>query len=51
MNAPVASGYSPPDARNESVTLPARPEPLRLSTRHRASTRTMRPRTENERER
>ena len=30
MDAPVPTGYSPPDARGESVTLPARPEPLRL---------------------
>ena len=30
MNAPVSAGYSAPDARTESVTLPARPEPLRL---------------------
>jgi ureidoacrylate peracid hydrolase len=30
MNAPVPTGYSAPDARTGSVTLPARPEPLRL---------------------
>ncbi|HEY0184251.1 MAG TPA: pyrimidine utilization protein B [Rhodopila sp.] len=30
MTAPVASGYAAPDERSESVTLPARPEPLRL---------------------
>jgi ureidoacrylate peracid hydrolase len=30
MNAPVPTGYTAPDARSESVTLPARPEPLRL---------------------
>src|SRR6201986_976256 len=30
MNAPVSTGYSAPDSRTDSVTLPARPEPLRL---------------------
>jgi ureidoacrylate peracid hydrolase len=30
MNASVATGYTAPDARTESITLPARPEPLRL---------------------
>jgi ureidoacrylate peracid hydrolase len=30
MNAPVATGYAAPDSRTDSVTLPARPEPLRL---------------------
>jgi ureidoacrylate peracid hydrolase len=30
MNAPVPTGYTAPDASTESVTLPARPEPLRL---------------------
>ena len=30
MNAPVATGYAAPDAHSESVTLPARPEPLRM---------------------
>lgn len=30
MNAPVATGYTAPDARGDSVMLPARPEPLRL---------------------
>ena len=30
MDAPVPAGYAAPDARTESVTLPARPEPLRL---------------------
>jgi ureidoacrylate peracid hydrolase len=30
MNAPVSTGYTAPDTRSESVTLPARPEPLRL---------------------
>ena len=30
MNAPVPTGYSAPDARTDSVTLPARPEPLRV---------------------
>jgi ureidoacrylate peracid hydrolase len=30
MNAPVPTGYAPPDSRTDSVTLPARPEPLRL---------------------
>jgi ureidoacrylate peracid hydrolase len=30
MNAPVATGYAAPDAQSASVTLPARPEPLRM---------------------
>jgi ureidoacrylate peracid hydrolase len=30
MNAPVATGYTAPDERTASVTLPARPEPLRM---------------------
>ena len=30
MDVPVPAGYAAPDARSESVTLPARPEPLRL---------------------
>jgi ureidoacrylate peracid hydrolase len=30
MDALVPAGYAAPDARSESVTLPARPEPLRL---------------------
>lgn len=30
MNAPVPAGYAAPDERTESVTLPARPEPLRM---------------------
>ncbi len=30
MNAPVSTGYTAPDAHTDSVTLPARPEPLRL---------------------
>jgi ureidoacrylate peracid hydrolase len=30
MNAPIATGYTAPDARTGSVTLPARPEPLHL---------------------
>jgi ureidoacrylate peracid hydrolase len=30
MNPPVPTGYTAPDARTESITLPARPEPLRL---------------------
>lgn len=30
MNAPVPTGYAAPDPRTDSVTLPARPEPLRL---------------------
>jgi ureidoacrylate peracid hydrolase len=30
MNAPVPTGYSVPDARTDAVTLPARPESLRL---------------------
>jgi ureidoacrylate peracid hydrolase len=30
MNAPFPTGYAPPDSRTDSVTLPARPEPLRL---------------------
>jgi ureidoacrylate peracid hydrolase len=30
MNPSVATGYTAPDARTESITLPARPEPLRL---------------------
>jgi ureidoacrylate peracid hydrolase len=30
MNAPVSTGYTAPGTRSESVTLPARPEPLRL---------------------
>ncbi|MEA2728008.1 MAG: ureidoacrylate peracid hydrolase [Acetobacteraceae bacterium] len=30
MNAPVPTGYSAPEAHTESVTLPARPESLRM---------------------
>jgi ureidoacrylate peracid hydrolase len=30
MDAPVPTGYTAPDSRGDSVTLPARPEPLRL---------------------
>jgi ureidoacrylate peracid hydrolase len=30
MDAPVSAGYAAPDARSERITLPARPEPLRL---------------------
>jgi ureidoacrylate peracid hydrolase len=30
MDGPVATGYTTPDPRSDSVTLPARPEPLRL---------------------
>jgi ureidoacrylate peracid hydrolase len=30
MNTSVATGYTAPDARTKSITLPARPEPLRL---------------------
>ncbi len=30
MSSSIATGYAAPDARTDSVTLPARPEPLRL---------------------
>ena len=30
MDGPVPTGYAAPDSRRDSVTLPARPEPLRL---------------------
>jgi ureidoacrylate peracid hydrolase len=30
MNAPIPTGYTAPGAHSESVTLPARPEPLRM---------------------
>jgi ureidoacrylate peracid hydrolase len=30
MSASIPTGYTSPDARTESITLPARPEPLRL---------------------
>ncbi|MDR3530455.1 MAG: hypothetical protein P4L90_07895 [Rhodopila sp.] len=30
MSTPAATGYTMPDVRTESITLPARPEPLRL---------------------
>src|SRR3984885_3826468 len=30
MNPPFPTGYAPPGSRTDSVTLPARPEPLRL---------------------
>jgi ureidoacrylate peracid hydrolase len=36
MNEPIPAGYAVPQPRGESVTLPARPEPLRLHPRETA---------------